>query len=239
VVSRIAMHDLALMDGRRLMRAGGWMVRTGIVAALGVGAMAAAALIPAPEPARSAAPVTAAPAPAPKPVVAPAPAPAHPPAAPALEAMTVKRILDIPGPIRFGTYYWDTNGVPADGPLVITVDLEAQTMSVFRDGYEIGATAILYGMDEKPTPLGVHEIKQKKVHHISNLYGAPMPYMLRLTWDGVAIHGAEVEEGLATHGCIGVPTAFAKLIFAQAKLGDKVIITRGKRLGMGGVVTPD
>lgn len=223
------------------MRAGGWMVRTGIVAALGVGAMAAAALIPAPEPARSAPPVKAAP--APKPVVAPAPAPAAapalPPAAPALEAMTVKRILDIPGPISFGTYYWNTDGVPANGPLVITVDLEAQTMSVFRGGYEIGATAILYGMDEKPTPLGVHTIKQKKVHHISNLYGAPMPYMMRLTWDGVAIHGSEVEEGRATHGCIGVPTAFAKLVFAQAKLGDKVIITRGKRLGLGGVVTPE
>jgi lipoprotein-anchoring transpeptidase ErfK/SrfK len=223
------------------MRAGGWMVRTGIVAALGVGAMAAAALIPAPEPARSAPPVKVA-APAPKPIAAPAPAVAPaalPSAAPALEAMTVKRILDIPGPISFGTYYWNTDGVPADGPLVITVDLEAQTMSVFRDGYEIGATAILYGMDEKPTPLGVHEIKQKKVHHISNLYGAPMPYMMRLTWDGVAIHGSEVEEGRATHGCIGVPTPFAKLVFAQAKLGDKVIITRGKRLGMGGVVTPD
>jgi lipoprotein-anchoring transpeptidase ErfK/SrfK len=219
------------------------MVRTGIVVTLGAGAMAGAALIPAPEPARSAAPVTAAPASAPKPVVAPAPAPvaaaALPPAAPALEAMTVKRILDIPGPISFGTYYWNTDGVPAGGPLVITVDLEAQTMSVFRDGYEIGATAILYGMDEKPTPLGVHTIKQKKVHHISNLYGAPMPYMMRLTWDGVAIHGSEVEEGRATHGCIGVPTEFAKLVFAQAKLGDKVIITRGKRLGLGGVVTPE
>ncbi|HEV7287656.1 L,D-transpeptidase family protein [Sphingomonas sp.] len=225
------------------MRAGGWMMRTGIVAALCVGAMATAALIPAPEPARSTAPAKAAPAPKPRvaPVAAPAPVPAAalPPAAPALEAMTVKRILDIPGPISFGTYYWNTDGVPADGALVITVDLEAQTMSVFRDGYEIGATAILYGMDEKPTPLGVHEIKQKKVHHISNLYGAPMPYMMRLTWDGVAIHGSEVEEGRATHGCIGVPTAFAKLVFAQAKLGDKVIITRGKRLGMGGVVTPE
>lgn len=226
------------------MRAGGWMVRTGIVAALGVGAMAAAALIPPPEPARSAPPAKVAPAPKPvaAPVTAPAPAPlaaALPSAAPALEAMTVKRILDIPGPISFGTYYWNTDGVPADGALVITVDLEAQTMSVFRDGYEIGATAILYGMDEKPTPLGVHEIKQKKVHHISNLYGAPMPYMMRLTWDGVAIHGSEVEEGRATHGCIGVPTAFAKLVFAQAKLGDKVIITRGKRLGLGGVVAPE
>jgi len=202
------------------MRAGGWMVRTGLVAALGVGAMAAAALIPAPEPARSAPTVTAAP--APKPVVAPVAAPASaaalPPAAPALEAMTVKRILDIPGPISFGTYYWNTDGVPADGALVITVDLEAQTMSVFRDGYEIGATAILYGMDEKPTPLGVHEIKQKKVHHISNLYGAPMPYMMRLTWDGVAIHGSEVEEGRATHGCIGRGEGCADLGLAQQGL---------------------
>ncbi|MFL9840529.1 L,D-transpeptidase family protein [Sphingomonas sp. ST-64] len=228
------------------MRTGGWMMRTLIVVGLGAGAMAAAALIPAPEPVRSAPVVkpAAAAAPAPAPVKAPAPAPAPapvapPPAAPALDAMVVKRILDIPGPIKFGTYYWDTQGVPADGPLIITVDLEAQTMSVFRDGYEIGATAILYGMDEKPTPLGVHEIKQKKVHHISNLYNAPMPYMMRLTWDGVAIHGSEVEMGLATHGCIGVPTPFAKLVFAQAKLGDKVIITRGKRLGMGGVVAPE
>lgn len=223
------------------MRAGGWMMRTGLVVALGVGAMASAALIPAPQPARSA-PVAPPPAPAPavRPAPASAPAPVAPaPVAPAPDAMTVRRILDIPGPIRFGTYYWNTDGVPATGPLVITVDLEAQTMSVFRDGYEIGATAILYGMDGKPTPLGVHEIKQKKAHHISNLYGAPMPYMLRLTWDGVAIHGSEVEEGLATHGCVGVPTAFARLLFAQAKLGDKVIITRGKRLGVGGVVTPD
>lgn len=162
---------------------------------------------------------------APKPVASPTP-----------EPLVVKRILDIPGPIKFGDYYWDAAGVPADRPLVITVDLEAQTMSVFRDGYEIGATAVIYGADEKPTPLGLHTITQKKVHHISNLYGAPMPYMMRLTNDGVAIHASEIDASYATHGCIGVPLAFAKLIFAQAKLGDRVIITRGKRLGMGGVI---
>lgn len=152
------------------------------------------------------------------------------------DMLVVKRILDIPGPIRFGEYYWDTDGIPADGPLVITVDLEAETMSVFRDGYEIGATAILYGADEKPTPLGVYPITQKKVHHISNLYHVPMPYMMRLTNDGIAIHASDVEMGAATHGCIGVPLPFAKLLFAQAKLGDRVIVTRGKRLGMGGVI---
>jgi lipoprotein-anchoring transpeptidase ErfK/SrfK len=64
-----------------------------------------------------------------------------------------------------------------------------------------------------------------------------MPYMMRLTNDGVAIHASDIKQGLATHGCIGVPLPFAKLLFAQAKLGDRVIITRGKRLGLGGAIT--
>lgn len=215
------------------MRWKGWAIRTGLLVGGVVAAMGAAALVPGNSPASTPA-KPAAVAPQPKPVAAPpAPKPAEPAAEPQL---VVKRVLDIPGPIRFGEYYWDADGIPADGPLTITIDLEAETMSVFRDGYEIGATAILYGADEKPTPLGVHKITQKKVHHISNLYGAPMPYMMRLTNDGVAIHASEVEMGAATHGCIGVPLPFAKLIFAQAKLGDRVIITRGKRLGMGGVI---
>ena len=172
---------------------------------------------------------------APAPVQAAAAAQAPAPAAAAAAAETpfvIRRILDIPGPIKMGQWFWDEDGVPA-GPVVITVDLHAQTLSVFRGGYEIGATAILYGADEKPTPLGAYPITQKKVDHVSNLYGAPMPYMLRLTNDGISIHGAEVEAGAATHGCIGVPTPFAKKLFAAVRLGDTVIITRGKQLGMG------
>ncbi|MCW4461976.1 L,D-transpeptidase family protein [Sphingomonas sp. BT-65] len=217
------------------MRWSGWAIRTGLLVGGVAAAMGAAALVPANSPA--AAPAQPAVAPQPKPVAKPpVPKPAVAAPAPAPAELVVKRILDIPGPIRFGEYYWDAKGIPADGALTITIDLEAETLSVFRDGYEIGATAILYGADEKPTPLGLHKITQKKVHHISNLYGAPMPYMMRLTDDGVAIHASEVEMGAATHGCIGVPLPFAKLLFAQAKLGDRVIITRGKRLGMGGVI---
>lgn len=157
--------------------------------------------------------------------------------APAPESMHIKRILDI-GPIKFGDYAWDMKGVP-DGPLIITVDLAAQTLSVFRDGYEIGATAILYGADEKPTPLGTFPILMKDADHVSRTYdNAPMPYTLRLTGDGVAIHGSKVEWGYATHGCIGVPVAFAKLLFGQAKVGDRVIITRGKALATGQAIVP-
>lgn len=155
----------------------------------------------------------------------------RPAAAPTPEPMAIKRVLDI-GPIKFGTFAWDTKGVPA-GPLVITVDLAAQTLSVFRNGYEIGATAILYGTDDKPTPLGTFPITMKDADHVSSIYGAPMPYTLRLTDDGVSVHGTEVAWGYATHGCIGVPTAFAKLLFREARIGDRVIITRGKALATG------
>lgn len=154
---------------------------------------------------------------------------APPVAAPVNDDFAVKRILNIEGPFTHGAYVWDDEGVP-DGPIAITIDLKAQTLSVFRGGYEIGAAVILYGADDKPTPLGTFPISEKDADHISNLYGAPMPYMLRLTNDGVAIHGSEVEWGAATHGCIGVPTEFARLLFEQASLGDPVIITNGKML---------
>jgi lipoprotein-anchoring transpeptidase ErfK/SrfK len=116
---------------------------------------------------------------------------------------------------------------------VVTVDLEARTLSVFRDGHEIGATAILKGYGTKPTPVGVFPITEKDATHVSNIYDAPMPWMLRLTADGITIHGSKVERGYATNGCIGVPNEFARHLFGAAKLGDKVIITDGKRLGVG------
>ncbi|KQO53003.1 hypothetical protein ASF14_06135 [Sphingomonas sp. Leaf257] len=144
----------------------------------------------------------------------------------------VRRILDLKGPLKHGDFIWDESGAPG-GPIVITVDLAAQVVSIFRDGYEIGTAAIIYGADNMPTPLGVFPILQKDADHVSNLYDAPMPYMLRLTNDGVAIHASDVRYGNATHGCIGVPTGFAKKLFAATKLGDRVIVTNGKTMALG------
>ena len=104
------------------------------------------------------------------------------------------------------------------------IDLTHQLMSVFRGGHEIGSTVILYGADSKSTPSGAFTILEKKPDYYSRTYDAPMPYMLRLTSDGVAIHGSNVREGWATHGCIGVPLDFARLIFGAAKKGDLVVI---------------
>ncbi len=152
---------------------------------------------------------------------------------PADGPFVVKSILPINEPIKFGKFYWDETRAPATGPLVVTVDLTARVISVFRDGHEIGAAAILKGYGEKPTPTGVFPITQKDADHVSNIYDAPMPYMMRLTNDGVAIHGSKVEKGYATNGCVGVPDEFAKNLFKLAKLGDKVIITDGRKMTIG------
>ena len=168
--------------------------------------------------------------------VAPAQA-AAPAAAPAAPRLVIKRILPITGPIRYGDWHWDEAGVPA-GPLVITVDLDARVLSVFRGGYEIAATAVLLGTAEKPTPTGLFPITEKDADHKSNIYdGAPMPFMMRLTNDGVTIHGTKVQNGYASHGCVGVPTPFAKKLFGIAALGTPVYITRGKMVGMGDSLT--
>ena len=144
----------------------------------------------------------------------------------------IKRILPINGPIKYGEWHWDDEGVP-DGPLLITVDLDARVISVFKGGYEIGAAAVLLGTDDHPTPLGTFPILLKKRHNVSTIYGAPMPYTMRLTNDGVAIHASEVENGYASHGCIGTPDGFASRLFAIAQVGDKVVITRGKMVSLG------
>lgn len=147
--------------------------------------------------------------------------------------LVIKSILPIQGPIKYGEWHWDESAAPASGKIVVTVDLDARVISVFRDGHEIGAAAVLLGTDKHPTPLGRFPILEKRKDHVSNIYDADMPYMMRLTWDGITIHGAEVENGYASHGCIGTPNGFAAKLFATARLGDDVLISRGKSVGVG------
>jgi lipoprotein-anchoring transpeptidase ErfK/SrfK len=148
------------------------------------------------------------------------------------DALVIKRVLPIEGAIKYGEWHWDDANVP-DGPIIITVDLEARVMSVFKGGYEIGAAAVLLGSPEKPTPTGVFPIMGKARHHISNLYNAPMPYMQRLTNDGIALHASTVERFYASHGCVGMPEPFARKVFETTKVGDRVIITKGKMVSEG------
>ena len=138
----------------------------------------------------------------------------------------IKSILNVPARMRYGDYRWSDRGVPA-GATWIRVDLKAQTISVFRAGHEIGTAVILYGADGMPTPTGNFPILAKIKDHHSATYDAPMPYTLRLTADGVAIHASDVRWGRATHGCVGVPMAFAEKLFNASSRGTTVLIVDG------------
>lgn len=135
----------------------------------------------------------------------------------------VRSMINEQRPLRFGDYLWNEDGVPP-GEAWVRIDLGRQTLSVFRAGHEIGSTVILFGTDGKPTPSGIFPIMAKERDHQSTLYEAEMPYMIRLTGDGVAIHASDVRKGSATHGCIGVPPGFAALLFDQVRRGDRVVI---------------
>jgi len=143
--------------------------------------------------------------------------------------------LTVDGDMAFGEYAWNEDGVP-DGQIRIVIDLQAERIYAYRGGSEIGRAVILYGHDDNPTPTGSFTITEKDVDHISNLYFVPMPYMMRLTNDGIAIHGSMVEEGFASRGCIGVPDDFAELLFNEVELGTPVLISRGSPITDGNLI---
>ena len=183
---------------------------------------------PAPVPAEAprAMPVPASPLAAPEPLIR-APAAGVPTGPRSVADVKVVRELPIAGWLEPGRFVWDDAGVPA-GPTLIVVNIRGRTLSAYRGGIEVGRSSLIYGADNKPTPVGAFDILQKDAHHVSRTYGnAPMPYTLRLTNDGVSIHGSEMADDLATHGCVGLPKAFAAKLCASAHVGDRVLIWQG------------
>jgi hypothetical protein len=135
----------------------------------------------------------------------------------------IRSILNVPAPMRFGQFVWDDAGIP-DGPIWMRIDRKAQLISVFRGADEIATAVILYGAPDKPTPQGRYPILEMLRDHRSRSYDADMPFTLRLTGDGVAIHASDVRAGYATHGCIGIPLELARRLFHDARTGDVVFI---------------
>ena len=115
--------------------------------------------------------------------------------------------------------------------VLITVSLASQQMHVFRDGVLWRSSPVSTGKRGKETPQGVFAILQKKKFHRSNLYSnAPMPFMQRLTWDGIAIHAGKLPGYPASHGCIRIPRAFASELFAITGATTTAVIVTGEPL---------
>jgi hypothetical protein len=126
-----------------------------------------------------------------------------------------------------GDYIWQPQVSP-NGPVVIVVDLAKQVMEVYRGGELIGRSTIGAGKDPHPTPTGIFTILQKQTtHHSTKYHEASMPFMERLTWDGVAIHAGNVLGTPDSHGCIHLPMAFAKKLYSVTAPGATVLVISG------------
>ncbi len=115
-----------------------------------------------------------------------------------------------------------------DGVLIV-VSIKSQQLFVFRDGQPWASSKVSTGKKGHETPTGEFPILQKKVHHRSNLYSnAPMPYMQRLTWDGVALHAGRIPGYPASHGCIRLPSDFAQDLYKITDFTSTVVIVTDK-----------
>ncbi len=119
----------------------------------------------------------------------------------------------------------ETFSTAPDGPVQVVVSLPEQYVRVYQNGAEIGGSIVSTGKPGYDTPAGVFTILQKRRWHNSNLYSnAPMPYMQRITWSGVALHEGEVPDYPASHGCIRLPRSFARALFGLTRRGAQVVV---------------
>jgi hypothetical protein len=122
-----------------------------------------------------------------------------------------------------------TNWAGISTPLKIVISLDKQHLTVYRGTEPIASTRISTGRSGYRTPSGIFSILQKRKWHRSNIYSnAPMPYMQRLTWSGIALHEGYVPNHPASHGCIRLPGKFARQLFSMTELGAQVFITDGE-----------
>lgn len=133
--------------------------------------------------------------------------------------------------LRPGEYAWAPQLAPS-GPTLLIVNTKTQRAILYRNGIPIGVSTVSTGRPGYGTPSGVFTILQKQVEHYSSKYNnAPMPYMQRLTWSGVALHAGQLPGYPASHGCIRLPLGFANQLYGATKVGMTVVVT-------GAAVTP-
>jgi hypothetical protein len=144
--------------------------------------------------------------------------------------------------LKKGEFLWLGSAVTS-GPVVMVVSITEQRAFVYRNGVLIGATSVSTGRPGHETPTGVFTVLQKQKEHRSTIYdGAPMPYMERLTWGGVALHAGGIPGYPESHGCIHLPSEFAKLLYDVSPEGMTVVIandaTEPERVSHPGYLVP-
>jgi hypothetical protein len=117
--------------------------------------------------------------------------------------------------------------VPPAGPLFFVISTGKQHVSVYGNNGLYTRSPVSTGRPDHPTPLGLFTIIGKERYHHSNIYsGAPMPFMQRVTWSGVAMHEGVLPGYAASHGCVRMPHDFARRLFGYTQGNEHVVIAR-------------
>jgi peptidoglycan hydrolase-like protein with peptidoglycan-binding domain len=112
----------------------------------------------------------------------------------------------------------------------ICVSKSTNTLSWVIDGKPQLRMDVRFGSAELPTREGSFSVGWKSRHHVSTIYHTSMPYAMFFS-GGQAVHyspdfAARGYNG-ASHGCVNVRNlAGIQSLFAQARVGDKVIVYR-------------
>lgn len=130
------------------------------------------------------------------------------------------------------------------GPMQVVISLDRQRMQVYRGVDLLSTSRVSTGQRGYRTPAGIFNVLQKRKWHRSNIYaGAPMPYMQRLTWSGIALHAGHVPGYPASHGCIRLPHKFARALFGKTQIGTHVVVARGEakpvRISHAALIQPE
>jgi len=119
--------------------------------------------------------------------------------------------------------------VKPQGPLIIAISINKQNLRIYDANGFFAETPVSTGMRGHSTPMGAFSIIQKQKYHRSNIYsGAPMPFMERITWSGIAMHAGVLPGYPASHGCVRMPMAFAVKMYGWTRMGARVVVTPGE-----------
>jgi hypothetical protein len=128
----------------------------------------------------------------------------------------------------------------AQAKVEITVDKNAQMMTVAVDGVERYQWPVSTGNPSHETPNGTFRTFRMEADHFSKEFDdAPMPHSIFFTKVGHAIHGTESESKLGipvSHGCVRLSRANASTLYAlvekEGVLNTTVTLTGSSQIAL-------
>ncbi|HXE89066.1 MAG TPA: L,D-transpeptidase family protein, partial [Hyphomicrobiaceae bacterium] len=142
-----------------------------------------------------------------------------------LGVLAVALALAAVGPARPATAAGPSPGSGA--PVMAVVALSRQKVTIYDARGRMLEAPVSTGQVGYETPAGLYSVIERKRQHFSNLYeNAPMPFMQRITWSGIALHAGALPGHPASHGCIRLPYDFAGRLFEMSRRGLRVVVAR-------------